>query len=346
MSGPKIARRKINGAGWEVSPGPEITAYHTNPVGRVVGTVAICTRDRIAAATAISWKALRYGFLGPAESISEQIVQGHVLTLQRNECVQRMTGDFLVFIDDDMVFAPDAVTQLVETQRKFDLDIVGGLCFQRGAPHQPTLYVREPESGNYQFREDWPEDTALEVDATGMAFVLIHARVFDAILRHNGGEGMPSYEERAHMPPPPFFKWGGEFGEDFLFCQEAKAAGCRVFVDTSVKVGHVGEQIITADTFLRELAFRPPEVAEVRRSRNDRLNLPTVTPDEAMSRLRQRLSTSEAPRTPSSSPSPLPAATQSTSTPTSHAGQPPTPTTSASARSGRSIRKSKAHAPR
>jgi hypothetical protein len=277
----KVARRRVGTAGWSISPGAELTAIHDNPTGTVIGTMAIVTRDRVAASTAMSWMLTDLSFLGPGEAISRQIVIGHILTLQRNECVQRMEGDWILFIDDDMVWQPGAVRTLVETQRKFDLDIVGGLCFQRGAPHQPTLYYRDGEGGNYNFREDWPQDAALEVDATGMAFTLIHRRVFDAIL----GEPMPTLEERARMAAPPFFKWTGQYGEDFLFCQEAKAAGCKIFVDTSVKIGHIAEIVVTEDTFNRELAFRSEEAWLARTAQNDRMELPTVSPDEAMAKV-------------------------------------------------------------
>jgi GT2 family glycosyltransferase len=284
VTGPKVARRVVGqGGGWSISPGADLTAIHDNPTGTVVGTMAIVTRDRVAASTAMSWMLTDLGFLGPGEVLSRQIVIGHILTLQRNECVQRMEGDWILFIDDDMVWQPGAVRTLVETQRKYDLDIVGGLCFQRGAPHQPTLYYRDGPTGNYNFREEWPEDTALEVDATGMAFTLIHKRVFERVL----GEPMPTLEERAGMPPPPFFKWTGQYGEDFLFCQEAKAAGCQIFVDTSVKIGHIAEVVVTEDSFNRELAFRSEEAWQARIAQNDRMGLPTVGPKEAFYKVRR-----------------------------------------------------------
>jgi hypothetical protein len=296
VSGPKIARRHVGQPGWDVRPGPEITVVHDNPPKEAVGTIAICTRDKISAQTAMSWMLTDLSFLAPGEYVSRQIVQGHVLTLQRNECVQRMEGDWILFVDDDMVWQPGDVKTLVETQRKYDLDMVGGLCFQRGAPHQPTLYHRDPDTGGYHFREDWPLDVALEVDATGMAFMLIHRRVFERIL----GEPMPTLAERQRMPPPPFFKWTGEYGEDFLFCQEAKEAGCRIFVDTEVRIGHIAEVTVTEETFLQQLAMRPAQVTELRRLANNRMGLPTVTAEQAIERLRSR---SEAEQPPSGSKS-------------------------------------------
>ena len=262
---------------------PEITIYRAPAGEKTVGTIAMCTRDKISAGTVISWLlADRYSFVEPDENVAQFIIQGHVLTLQRNECIRAMDGDWIVFIDDDMTFQSDAIKKLVETQRKFDLDMVGGLCFQRGAPHQPTLYMREsPTEGNYVFLEDWKEDDVVEVDATGMAFVLITKRLLEAI----AGE-FPDRSTRANGRPPSYFRWDERgFGEDMTFCQDVKKAGGRIFVDTSIKIGHISETIVTEEHFLRELIERPKEGLEHRLKVNEMMGLPTATPDQARERL-------------------------------------------------------------
>lgn len=263
---------------------PEIQIFRAKREGNTVGTIAMCTRDRIAAGTVISWMMSdRHTYLAPDENIGLFIIQGHVLTLQRNECIRNMEGDWIIFIDDDMTFQPDAIRRLVETQREHDLDMVGALCFQRGDPYQPTLYMREqPNDGNYVFLEDWERDSVVEVDATGMAFVLITKRLLEAI----AGE-FPSREHRlTKSKPPAYFRWDERgFGEDMTFCQDVKKAGGRIFVDTSIKTGHIGEITITEENFLRELSERPDEATEMRRAVNDRMGLPTVTSDEARVKL-------------------------------------------------------------
>ena len=258
------------------------TLFKANEPGVAVGTVAICTRDSIAAPTAISWMMMdNSSFIGQGEYVRKFIVQGHILPMQRNECLQRMEGDWVIFIDDDMTFQPDAVKTLVETQRKFDLDIVGGLCFQRGAPFQPTLYKAGPNGAGYTFMEVWPEDTAVEVDATGMAFTLITRRALAKMV----GE-WPTYEERQHMPPPPVFKWGEDgLGEDFGFCREAKAAGIHIFVDTSVKIGHIATVVVDEKSFYQQVALRQPEAEEARRQQLSNLGLEVLTADGAKEKL-------------------------------------------------------------
>jgi hypothetical protein len=263
---------------------------------KCVGTIAMVTRDNIAAQTAISWLMTDYSFLGPGEYVKKYIIQGNVLVFQRNETIGRMQGDWILLIDSDMMWQPGDIKTLVETQKKFDLDIVSGLCFQRGDPYQPTMYISAEKAllkegvtwSGYTFLEEWEEDAAVEVDATGMAFCLIHTRVFDRILRKWTGEGWPPFEQREKMVPPPFFLWDGEVGEDFRFCREAKASGSRIFVDTSVKIGHIGQQIITEETFLREIAFRKDHEQAFREHQLDSIGHKAMTRERALEKLVQR----------------------------------------------------------
>lgn len=251
---------------------------------RARGTIAMCTRDSIKASTAISWLMTDYSFLGPYEYVGRHIVQGHVLVAQRNECVGRMEGDWILFIDDDMVWQPDAVKTLVETRDKFDLDMVGALCHQRTEPYQPTLYYSARNGGHgYTFAEEWPEDVALEVDATGLAFCLIHRRVFENLL----GEPLPTLEERKRLPPPGFFKWG-DYGEDMMFCREVKAAGMKIFVDTSIQVGHISEVVVDTKSFYQQLAVREPEVLEARKKQLAGLDMKPLSREEALAKLEQK----------------------------------------------------------
>jgi hypothetical protein len=249
-----------------------------------IGTVAMVARDHINAATVTSWMMSDYRWIPEGRSISHVIIQGSVLTHQRNEAIQRMQGDWLLYIDDDMVWQPDAIGRLVDAREEFDLDMIGGLCFRRSEPHQPTMFMREEhDNGKYNFVEKWDEDEIREVDATGAAFLLIHKRVFEMIA---GGE-MPPYEIRAQEggPPPNFFKWEGTLGEDLRFCQDAKAAGARIFVHTGIQIGHVAEKQLGYEDFLFQLARRDEATMEARRNLNDSMGLPTMTPEEAREKL-------------------------------------------------------------
>lgn len=271
--------------------GLDMTKYEaTPPEGKsvCVGTIAMVCRDSVSAPTAISMMMSKEAdYLGPDEYIKKFIIVGNVLTFQRNQCVQGMEGDWLLFIDSDMVWQPHDIGTLIETQKKWDLDMVGGLCFQRSEPYQPTLYKYSPhDADSYTFLEKWDEDTAVEVDATGMAFCLIHKRVFDRILNKYGGESFPDFQERQKYIPIPFFRWGERWGEDFQFCREAKDSGSRIFVDTAVKPGHVGDIVFNERTFWQALTTRPPIAEEVRREAVSEIGIEVMTHTEALAKLR------------------------------------------------------------
>lgn len=263
---------------------PELTIYREERIGKkAIGTIAMCTRDKISAGTVISWLLSDRGsFLDEDEYIAQLIIQGHVLTLQRNECIQRMEGDWIIFVDDDMTWQPDAFKRLIATHKKHQLDMVSALCFQRGAPYQPTLYMREkPTEGQYIFLEDWNDGDVVEVDATGMAFTLITKRLLAAI----AGE-FPSQKERIRRRPPAYFRWDEKgFGEDLTFCQDAKMADAHIFVDTSIKTGHISEITVDHGVFLSQLAQRPDDIIEMRRSLNKKFGFPTVTREQAQEKL-------------------------------------------------------------
>lgn len=247
---------------------------------KCAGTIAMCTRDSIKAQTAISWLMSDLTFLDSDQYVKRFIVQGHVLVAQRNECVARMEGDWILFIDDDMVWQPSAIREIIETQRKFDLDIVGGLCFQRGGFHQPTMFYQHPLGKGYTWPDKWPEDAAVEVDATGMAFCLIHKRVFERILNHE----FPPIEERNELPPPGFFKWG-DLGEDLMFCRDAQASGSKIFVDTSIKIGHIGETVYTEQDYFQGLLARTPEFSAARKTVLETIGKEVMTREEALEKL-------------------------------------------------------------
>jgi hypothetical protein len=263
-------------------PGETLQVFTMQSEGTDLGTIAIPVRDHLSAQTTTSLMMTDWSFLQPGQTIERLIVQGSILTMQRNECVQRMRGEWIMFIDDDMVWQPKQVGELIATRNEFDLDMLGALCYRRSEPHQPTLFMREaPTSGAYNYLERWDDDI-IEVDATGMAFIVIHKRVFERI----AGSEMPPYEVRVGSTPPNFFRWQGALGEDLGFCQDAKASGSRVWVDTRSEIGHVGEHVIGRRQFLTQLAFRPPEVVAERLRINTQMGLPTLLPDAALEQLK------------------------------------------------------------
>lgn len=250
--------------------------------GNDYGTIAMCVRDHVAAQTFTSALTNDWRWLGTERSVKWLTVQGSMLVLQRNECLKQMEGDWILFIDDDMVWQPDAIGRLVasweETQGLFDEPVImGALCHRREAPYDPTMYARDGEhQGKYRFMEKWDADV-VEVDATGLAFVLIPVAAIEAIM----GNEWPNFETRQFYQSPPLFQWTKHMGEDLRFMMDAKDAGCRIFIDTRIRIGHVTEVVVDRSAFLKHIKERSEEDEEMVREINEKHGLPTLSAEEA-----------------------------------------------------------------
>ena len=138
----------------------------------------------------------------------------------------------LLWVDDDMVFPTDALQRLLA----HNLDIVGGLCFNRRAPAYQPIVAREYDPALVMpknatgFVYDLPKSGLIECDATGGAFLLVRAQVFRDI--------------EAKFGPESWWIPDGEASEDFSFCRRAKACGYNIFVDCDLEIGHIGEVVI------------------------------------------------------------------------------------------------------
>lgn len=152
-------------------------------------------------------------------------------------------ANWLMMIDTDMVWLPDAVHRLLASADADRAPIVGGLCFgiDNGEVF-PTLYdlggtEEKPEFVRYNA---WP-DGMFQVVGTGAAFLLVHRRVFEAIRDRGFNVAYPWFQEVELA--------GMRCGEDVTFCLRAGQLEFPVFVDTTVQTGHIKTQIVTADAY-------------------------------------------------------------------------------------------------
>lgn len=149
--------------------------------------------------------------------------------------------DLIFFVDDDMLGGPEVFFQLAENIVNGPADVCAALAFTRNPPHDPVIYTcidgRDPIDGTY-FRNTvlkrYPRNKLVECDAVGFGAVVFKV---DLLRR---------------MKQPWFMSTCGS-GEDVFWCYKAKReAGARIFSDTRVKLGHVGNaEIVTEETFDR-----------------------------------------------------------------------------------------------
>jgi GT2 family glycosyltransferase len=174
-------------------------------------------------------------------------VSGPNISTPRNlivdEFLRSYTAPWLLMVDTDMVFAPDALTRLIKAASKQQAPITGALCYsQNGAADPyPVMYELVQEPGKpmaFTRPASWPEDTLVRVSATGAAFLLLHREALEAV-RDGKDPAAPWFRESA-IPGAPL----ALMGEDMTFCLRAAAAGIPVHVHTGVQVGHMKPEML------------------------------------------------------------------------------------------------------
>jgi glycosyltransferase involved in cell wall biosynthesis len=172
------------------------------------GTIAYCAREDHTYplfAAALARLAQRH----PDAQIVSMI--GNDIADSRNKAVLQAGGDWIWFIDTDMLFAPETVDRLLA----HDVDVVQVLCLKRHPPHEPIVWESSAVHLNHA-----PDGTPrlVEVQSLGAGGTLYRRCVFESI-------------------PGPWFE--GVLGrEDTCFAQKVKAAGVRLYVDLATPVGH------------------------------------------------------------------------------------------------------------
>ena len=138
-------------------------------------------------------------------------------------------------LDTDMGFRPDTLNLLMESADPVNRPVVGALCqaVKTGEPDgrggwsvevAPTMYFWDDNEFKGIHPDAVPKNEVVRVDATGLACLLIHRSVIEA------------------LPPEPCnrmkYQDGTLIGEDFSLCYQIGLAGFPIHVDTGVKVSH------------------------------------------------------------------------------------------------------------
>jgi len=141
----------------------------------------------------------------------------------RNSLVQQaqMEGaKYLLMLDTDQVYPHDTLTKLLAHK----VEVCGVRVHRRWMPFDP-IFMRG-DIGKYESvpDEEMYSGDLIEIDATGAGCLLFDMEVFEKV----------KY---------PWFKLdtvdNKPVGEDIYFCSKARKADARIFVDTSIEVGHL-----------------------------------------------------------------------------------------------------------
>ena len=152
----------------------------------------------------------------------------------RNDIVEKALAEdatHLLMCDVDQIYHPKTIPQLLS----HNLPIVGAVVHRRYPPFD-SIILRLID-GRYESYDDWEEGELVECDAVGAGCLMFNMDIFKQL-------------------PYPWFKFqknpenGMIIGEDVGLCQDLKALGYRIFVDTSVPAGHLTTMVINRKTHL------------------------------------------------------------------------------------------------
>lgn len=148
----------------------------------------------------------------------------------------------ILWLDSDMEIPVDAMKRL-SAHLDDGLEFVSGLYFKRRAPIEPCIYK---EVGYYKgdnevtpmalSYHDYPKDSLFEIAGCGFGCVMMTVDLLVKVISNVGA---------------PFSPRLG-FGEDLTFCKHVEDVGVKMWCDSRVKCGHVGQGTITEDTFLQQ----------------------------------------------------------------------------------------------
>lgn len=189
----------------------------------------------------------------------------------RNEVIRtalKLKSRYVLFIDTDMVFPED----LIQRMQIHRVPVVSALAFTKSFPYGPNMYKRVMENGWSPIME-WDDGELLKVDCVGGACLLVETDVFRKI----PGPWFAQPEMRAHIA------WGelkrlfdtkddplevveaarklyreyqhdeGVLGEDYYFSELLRRAGVPVYVDTALKIGHIGKYMYAYEDFAAQM---------------------------------------------------------------------------------------------
>lgn len=165
--------------------------------------------------------------------------------------------EWLLMVDADMKFDPNALEQLMASAQFPDRLVIGGLCVAFGAdttdPSKIALMstvfdMAEPAPGidlpafKVLPAKDVQRKALREVYGTGAAFLLIHRQVLIDIAVMVGQQ-YPWFREIVVPDTREDVDWGSRHdywvSEDLFFCLQAHQAGHRVWVNTGTEIQHI-----------------------------------------------------------------------------------------------------------
>lgn len=154
--------------------------------------------------------------------------------------------DVILWLDVDMLYPHDILEKILSSKvaQKKDKWIIGSIYFKRGKPYEPILYVKSDKKGVFNSVDPrtLKENSLVKVDALGYGGMCVSMKAFEAM----GEDKWTKYGKDFHLP----FKGENRETHDLNFCTNAGKYKIPIYVQSDLKCGHIGDQVITMDTWI------------------------------------------------------------------------------------------------
>ena len=181
---------------------------------------------------------------------SHMFVQGTNAARQRNALARTAVTsgyDYLLTVDSDMVFPPNALDSLVDANAPFPhSSVVGAIYKGRLGRNKKRLMLfkedRIEENGSFVYYNDVGDLptllTPFKVAGIGSAFFLTSTKILDYMFE----------EDVVNKHGLPYNYWTvqgqGPIGPDLSFCHRLNLFGIGIFADPRINVGHISDEIL------------------------------------------------------------------------------------------------------
>jgi len=150
----------------------------------------------------------------------------------RNDIVEKALSinvTKLIMMDVDQIYPPLTITKLLA----HNLPVVGAMVCRRYPPFDPIIMKLSPEG--YVPVDGYEPGSLVECDATGSGCIMYDMEIFKKL-------------------PYPWFRFRKNpdnnmtIGEDIGLCQDLRMAGYKIYVDTSIEIGHLTTMVVNRQT--------------------------------------------------------------------------------------------------
>ena len=151
--------------------------------------------------------------------------------------------EYILFIDSDIGFTPEDVFKLFQSNK----EITCGAYPMKGIPLRYNYNLSKPEV---------KDGDLIKIENIGFGFALIHRKVFESIISKYGEElkyypptnnsSYPPTEKEYHNSYHYFLELKKDMNylpEDFSFFERARSVGYDAWLNTNIRLAHVGSHV-------------------------------------------------------------------------------------------------------